>query len=115
LSLESKQSVVDTDTVRDAYARWAPIYDLTFGRVLKDRSWKAFVADLPYEVDFQLRSTFRGAHPELAGEPCPALYLETANGTGSPRQLLGTEAIDEVTNLDDLRELVQSAVDDLEP
>lgn len=89
--------------------------DLTFGRVLKDRSWKAFVADLPYEVDFQLRSTFRGAHPELAGEPCPALYLETANGTGSPRQLLGTEAIDEVTNLDDLRELVQSAVDDLEP
>jgi phosphatidylethanolamine/phosphatidyl-N-methylethanolamine N-methyltransferase len=31
--LESKQSVVDTDTVRDAYARWAPIYDLTFGRV----------------------------------------------------------------------------------
>jgi hypothetical protein len=28
---------------------------------------------------FQLRSTFRGGHPELADEPCPALYLETTS------------------------------------
>lgn len=88
--------------------------DLTFGRVLKDRSWKAFVADLPYEVDFQLRSTFRSGHRELADEPCPALYLVAGNGDGPARQLLAAEAIDEVANLDDLRELVRSTVDGIQ-
>ena len=31
--MESQRSVVDTDTVRHAYRRWAPIYDYTFGQV----------------------------------------------------------------------------------
>ncbi len=83
--------------------------DLTFGKVLKDRTWKAFVADLPHEVDFQLRSTFRRDHPELADEPCPALYLERAGAP--PEQLLDAAAIDDVSTLDELRALVEGAVD----
>jgi phosphatidylethanolamine/phosphatidyl-N-methylethanolamine N-methyltransferase len=31
--LASKAQVVDTDTVRHAYRRWAPVYDFTFGQV----------------------------------------------------------------------------------
>ena len=31
--MESKQPGMDTDTVRHAYRRWAPIYDYTFGQV----------------------------------------------------------------------------------
>jgi phosphatidylethanolamine/phosphatidyl-N-methylethanolamine N-methyltransferase len=31
--LESKLPVMDTDTVRHAYRRWAPVYDYTFGQV----------------------------------------------------------------------------------
>src|SRR5262249_41191909 len=31
--LVSKSPVIDTASVRDAYRRWAPIYDLTFGKI----------------------------------------------------------------------------------
>jgi phosphatidylethanolamine/phosphatidyl-N-methylethanolamine N-methyltransferase len=31
--LASEAPVMDTSSVRDAYRRWAPIYDLTFGRI----------------------------------------------------------------------------------
>jgi phosphatidylethanolamine/phosphatidyl-N-methylethanolamine N-methyltransferase len=31
--LVSKSQVMDTTSVRDAYRRWAPIYDLTFGKI----------------------------------------------------------------------------------
>jgi phosphatidylethanolamine/phosphatidyl-N-methylethanolamine N-methyltransferase len=31
--LVSKSPVMDTTSVRDAYRRWAPIYDLTFGKI----------------------------------------------------------------------------------
>ena len=82
--------------------------DLTFGRVLKDRGWRAFVDQLPVEVDFQLRSTFVGHHPELAGQGFPAAFAVPTGG--APRQLLSADDIDGVEDLDGLRALVRVAL-----
>lgn len=84
--------------------------DLTFGRLLKDRSWRRFVDGLPLPVDFQLRSTFRRRHPECADAPAPAAYLIADGGRGRPEQVLSAGQIEAVEDLDGLRTLVADTV-----
>ena len=86
--------------------------DLTFGTLLKDRSWKQFVDDLPIEVDFCLRSTFKGRHPELTGGTFPAAYL--IEGDTAPVEVLSADAISAAGDLDALRLLVRETVDRLQ-
>ena len=85
--------------------------DLTFGRLLKDRSWKAFVDELPYDVDFQLRSTFRTGHPDLDVDAFPAAFLIGSDGVPVP--VLTAEEIDAADDLDALRSLVTDLVERL--
>ncbi len=86
--------------------------DLTFGRILKDRSWRRFVDRLPCDVEFEMRSTFvkRAAAPPAAR--FPAVYLDAAAGLV---EVIGTDDLDAVENLDGLQQLVSTVVADLEP
>lgn len=84
--------------------------DLTFGRLLKDRSWQRFVEGLALPVDFQLRSTFRRRHPECAGDAAPAAYVVSDGGRGRPEQVLEAAQIEAVEDLDGLRSLVADTV-----
>lgn len=81
--------------------------DLTFGRLLKDRSWQRFVDELPIPVDFRMRSTFLADHPELRGARFPAAYQVDADGTS---EVLTADAIDAADDLDALRSLVSATV-----
>lgn len=85
--------------------------DLTFGRLLKDRSWARFVEELPYDVDFQLRSTFRREHPDLRVDAFPAAFLVGAAGT--PEQVLTAHEVNAAGDLDALRALVTDLVERL--
>lgn len=85
--------------------------DLTFGRVLKDKTWSAFVDGLPYRVDFQLRSTFAKHHPTVTST-YPAAFLR--DGDGQVHEVLGSDEIDAAADLDDLRALVSDLVDRLQ-
>ena len=85
--------------------------DLTFGRILKDRSWRSFVSDLPCEVDFELRSTFRKRPDVPAAATFPAVYLDAPAGL---IEVITTKEFDELEDLEGLRALVSSVVDGLE-
>lgn len=86
--------------------------DLTFGRLLKDRSWQRFVDDLPHEVDFQLRSTFRRRHPHVDAA-FPAVFVDGGSaGNGGLEVLIDKAQIDAVDDLDGLKALVARAVAD---
>ena len=86
--------------------------DLTFGTLLKDRSWKSFVDDLPIDVDFCLRSTALRDHPTLVGREFPAAFLLEADA--EPVEVLSASQINAVEDLDDLRTLVTRTVADLD-
>lgn len=81
--------------------------DLTFGRLLKDRTWRSFVDELPYEVDFQMRSTFAREHPGAATAGFPAAFLD--DGT-TVREVLASSVMNNATDLDDLRRIVGDLV-----
>jgi hypothetical protein len=85
--------------------------DLTFGRILKDRSWKAFVRSLPCEVDFELRSTFMKRPEVLSTATFPAVYLEAPAGL---IEVITSKELDEVDDLDELRSLVSGVVKGLD-
>lgn len=78
--------------------------DITYSRLIKDKSWRKFVKNLGVGVDFQCRSTFRSAHPDLVGAQCPAAFLETSDN--GMVQLLTADEINAAHNLDQLKEIV---------
>lgn len=82
--------------------------DLTFGTLLKDRSWKRFVAELPVDVDFELRSTFRASHPDLAYARFPSAWWSRPGQ--KPELAIDTVAMNATKDLDDLRDLVGRTV-----
>lgn len=82
--------------------------DVTFGTLLKDRSWKRFVDDLPVDVDFQLRSTFRRRHPELAAAGFPSAWWVWGDDT--PEPAIPVARMASVGDLDELRALVTEVV-----
>ena len=82
--------------------------DVTFGTLLKDRSWKRFVAELPVDVDFRLRSTFRREHPDLADAGFPSAWWVV--GDQQPTPAIPVERMDAVADLDELRALVTEVV-----
>lgn len=85
--------------------------DLTFGRLMKDRSWKRFVDDLPCEVAFELRSTFC-KRPDLpSGATFPAVYLEAPAGLV---ELITSKDLNAAEDLVGLRDLVAMAVAGIE-
>lgn len=86
--------------------------DLTFGRLMKDRTWVQFVERLPYDVDFQLRSTFTRRHPEVDATTFPAAFLEHRDG--SLECALTAGEINAAADLDDLRTMVSDLVARLE-
>ena len=87
--------------------------DLTFGTLLKDPEWKAFVDDLPLKVEFRMRSTFRRLYPAAANERFPAVFV--VGGSDPPRILISAEEMDEAADLAALRTLVASAVEEIAP
>jgi hypothetical protein len=54
--------------------------DLTYGRFIKKKSWRDFVAGLPVESVFHLRGGFRRLHPEVESVALPAVFVEDARG-----------------------------------
>ena len=66
--------------LRDVYAAITTgttdchLCDITYSGLIKDKSWRRFVANLGLDVDFQFRSTFRATHPNVAAD-CPAAFL----------------------------------------
>ncbi len=83
--------------------------DLTFGHLIKDRSWREFIVDLPIDVAVVLRSTFMRRYPSMQGHPCPAGFI-TVNDT-APLEVVSRHDIDTVSDLDELRELVWRTVE----
>ncbi|HUW04496.1 MAG TPA: hypothetical protein VMW08_19250 [Acidimicrobiales bacterium] len=84
--------------------------DLTFGRILKDRSWKTFVGGLPCEVDFELRSTFRKRPDVPRSATFPAVYLDAPAGL---IEVITSKELDDLDDLDGLRSLVSGVVEGL--
>lgn len=81
--------------------------DITYSGLIKDKSWRRFVANLSVDVDFQLRSTFRAAHPDLTDVDCPAAFLEKAEEL---TQLLTSEDINAAGDLTKLKNIVADAL-----
>ncbi|OSC40537.1 hypothetical protein [Mycobacterium decipiens] len=81
--------------------------DITYSGLIKDKSWRRFVASLQLDVDFQLRSTFRAAHPNLDVD-CPAALLEA---TGKELTLVLTA--EEINAADDVTALKRIVTDAL--
>ncbi len=86
--------------------------DLTFGTLLKDPEWKAFVDGLPVDVEFRLRSTFRRLYPKAADERFPAAFVLRDGEV--PHLLISAGEMEKATDLSALRALVGSAVERLE-
>lgn len=86
--------------------------DLTFGRLLKDRSWKRFIAGLPLEATFEMRSTFCKRPDVPSTAAFPAVFVEAAAGLV---ELIGRDELDAVEDLESLRSLVAGAVEGLVP
>jgi hypothetical protein len=81
--------------------------DITYSGLIKDKTWRRFVANLGLAVDFQYRSTFRAAHPGLDVD-CPAVFLET---TGKElTQLLTSDEINAARDLTQLKQIVTNAL-----
>ncbi|CAM4400716.1 hypothetical protein MB901379_02764 [Mycobacterium basiliense] len=81
--------------------------DLTYSGLIKDKSWRRFVTNLGLDVDFQLRSTFRAAHPDLDID-CPAAFLETTGGELT--QLLASADINAAVDVTQLKGIVSNAL-----
>lgn len=81
--------------------------DITYSGLIKDKSWRRFVANLQLDVDFQLRSTFRAAHPNIDSD-CPAAFLEPPEG--EPMQLLTSDEINAVGDINELKHVVTEAL-----
>ncbi len=81
--------------------------DLTYSGLIKDKTWRRFVANLGLDVDFQLRSTFRAAHPDLDVD-CPAAFLETTDE--ELNQLLTSDEINAAHDLTQLKRIVTNAL-----
>ncbi len=80
--------------------------DITYSGLIKDKSWRRFVANLGLHCDFQYRSTFRAAHPNLDVD-CPAAFLETTEGL---TQLLTSDEINAAHDLTQLKQIVTNAL-----
>ena len=100
--------------LRDVYSAIATgstdchLCDITYSGIIKDKNWRRFVANLSLEVDFQMRSTFRAAHPDI-GVDCPAAFLETADGELT--QLLTAADINAAQDVAELKDIVTGALE----
>lgn len=79
--------------------------DLTYGRLIKKKSWRDFVATLPVPSEFHLRAGFRRAHPGLADEDLPAVFVERADG--AVEVLISAAELREIETLTGLERLVR--------
>ncbi len=99
--------------LRDVYSAIATgstdchLCNITYSGIIKDKNWRRFVANLGLDVDFQMRSTFRAAHPNI-GADCPAAFLETASGELT--QLLTADDINAARDITELKDIVASAL-----
>ncbi|MCB0933567.1 MAG: hypothetical protein KDB71_16935 [Mycobacterium sp.] len=99
--------------LRDVYAAITTgttdchLCDITYSGLIKDKSWRRFVANLGLDVDFQFRSTFRATHPNVAAD-CPAAFLETPDGELT--QLLTSDEINAAHDVAQLRQIVTTAL-----
>lgn len=81
--------------------------DLTYGRFIKRGDWQRFTDSLGIACSFHLRNVCLRRHPEFAGARFPAVYLER---DGNLTEFISAEAIEAVTTLDALKELVSKKV-----
>lgn len=81
--------------------------DITYSGLIKDKDWRRFVANLGLDVDFQFRSTFRAAHPDIDAD-CPAAFLETTDNKLT--QLLTSDQINAAHDVTQLRQIVTTAL-----
>lgn len=81
--------------------------DITYSGLIKDKAWRRFVANLGPDVDFQFRSTFRTAHPEIDVD-CPAAFIESADGELT--QLLTAADINAAQDVSGLKQIVTDAL-----
>jgi phosphatidylethanolamine/phosphatidyl-N-methylethanolamine N-methyltransferase len=106
--LASKAPVMDTDSVRHAYRRWAPVYDYTFGRIAEAgrkhavkliNSRKGRVLEVGVGTGLSL--PFYGSHLTVTGIDLSPEMLEKARGR------VAREALN---NVDGLHEMDASAL-----
>jgi phosphatidylethanolamine/phosphatidyl-N-methylethanolamine N-methyltransferase len=95
--LVSKSPVMDTASVRDAYRRWAPVYDLTFGKI----------AEAGRKHAVQIINRRRGRVLEVGvgtglSLPCYGSHLTITGIDLSPEMLAKAEAKVEWHNLDNV-------------
>jgi hypothetical protein len=81
--------------------------DITYSGLIKDKTWRRFIATLGLDVDFQFRSTFRAANPNLNVD-CPAAFLETTDKELT--QLLTSDEINAAHDLNQLKQIVTNAL-----
>ncbi len=97
--------------LRDPQSYPCRLCDLTYGRFLKDAEWSRFVAGLPVRARFHLRNAFQRRHPRCAGEPLPAVFVETV--PGELRVLIPSAELRAVSDRAELEQLVSKRVDSL--
>jgi hypothetical protein len=85
---------------------------VTFGTLRMKPEWKRFVRDLPVEVEF----LHRDEYTEEYGNPetgFPAAFLVPDGGNGeNPRLLISPEEMNRCENLDEMKKLVLTAVEE---
>ena len=82
--------------------------DLTYDRFTMKREWNQFIGSLPIHPRFELRDRFRRKFAAYADVPLPAVFRSESAGRLSV--LLSAEQLNRVRMLDELKELVSTAV-----
>ncbi len=84
---------------------------VTFGTLRMKPEWKRFVRDLPAKIEFLHRDEYtdRYGNPETG---FPAAFLVSDGAAGEePRLFISPEEMNRCENLDDMKELVQRAME----
>jgi hypothetical protein len=79
---------------------------VTYGTFLAKPEWMAFVRSLPFRTVLLHRDEFKKRHPELAGTPLPAIYIEK-EGSGL-KMLADAEELNQPQNMEMMNALILS-------
>ncbi|WP_299493566.1 hypothetical protein [Acaryochloris sp. IP29b_bin.137] len=82
--------------------------ELTYSLIRKKKGWVAFLDALPCTHEFHLRNRFRQKYPTHAHDPFPCIYNKS--DTGDLKLLVKAEDIDNAETLEQLQEMVTTAV-----